>query len=137
VSAFDPPPDGDGKEHDDQAARAIDGDPATYWETETYRSDRFGGLKDGVGLVLTLDGSHELHRLDVTSATQGWAAKVFVAGTPGRTVADWGPAVADQSGLNGNATFDLAGHQGGAVLLWITNVGPARKAQVAKVAVFS
>ncbi|MDX6378048.1 MAG: eukaryotic-like serine/threonine-protein kinase, partial [Gaiellaceae bacterium] len=35
---FDPPP-GDGSENDDQAQQAIDGDAATFWETEIYRSD--------------------------------------------------------------------------------------------------
>ena len=28
------------------------GDPTTFWETETYKGPRFGGIKEGVGLVL-------------------------------------------------------------------------------------
>src|SRR5205823_2645446 len=42
VSGFDP--NGDGAEHDADAAKATDGDATTYWETEHYANEDFGGL---------------------------------------------------------------------------------------------
>lgn len=53
VQSFDP--EGDGKENDDAAGLAVDRDPTTSWETDTYRGNpHFGGLKSGVGLLLDL-----------------------------------------------------------------------------------
>src|SRR5205823_4205154 len=117
AAAFDPPP-GNGDEHNDEAARAVDGNPATFWETETYKGPHFADIKPGVGLVLTLAGRTTVHQLRVTTPTTGWAVQVFVADTPRSRLADWGAPVAERSGIDGDATFDLGGRAGGAVLLW-------------------
>lgn len=53
VRAFDPPP-GDGRENDAAVANAVDGDAGTAWESERYDTSRFGGLKQGVGLLVDL-----------------------------------------------------------------------------------
>jgi murein biosynthesis integral membrane protein MurJ len=47
------PSDTDG-EHEEAVGKAIDGDPSTYWFSQTYNRDDFAGFKDGVGLALTL-----------------------------------------------------------------------------------
>ncbi|MCL2595531.1 MAG: hypothetical protein FWD83_08440 [Promicromonosporaceae bacterium] len=41
-------------ERPEDAPYVIDGDPTTYWYTCGYRSSRFGGLRDGIGLTITL-----------------------------------------------------------------------------------
>jgi len=121
--AFDPPP-GSGVEHDDELTNLLDNDPATLWSTETYSNNRLGGLKPGVGVVLQLDGPHKLKDLKVTSPSRGWSAEVLVAGAPQPTRAAWGEPVAAKKTINdGSTTFDLAGRTGGAVLLWITDLG--------------
>jgi serine/threonine-protein kinase len=132
VKPFDPPP-GDGTEHDELAALAVDGDPSTFWETSHYNGPHFGGLKPGVGLILQLNGPTALRQLHVTTSTTGWSADVYVASSPGGTLADWGAPVATQSGIQGDATFDLGHHTGGAVLLWITDPGPDFHAQINEV----
>jgi hypothetical protein len=53
VTDFDPPP-GDGRESPGAVPNAFDGDPSTAWETERYATPEFGGLKDGVGLLVDL-----------------------------------------------------------------------------------
>jgi len=121
VAAFDPQ--GSGGEHDEELPRLIDSDPATAWTTEEYNSSDLGGLKDGVGVVLTLDRARELTTLEVASPTQGWSASVYVAERPADDLAGWGQALDEQSGIDGDASFDLAGASGGAVLLWITDLG--------------
>ena len=121
--AFDPPP-GSGVEHDDELPNLIDNDPATLWSTETYSNNRLGGLKPGVGVVLQLDGPHKLKELKVTSPSRGWSAEVLVAAAPQATRQAWGgPVVAKKGVGDGATTFDLGGATGGAVLLWITDLG--------------
>ena len=121
--AFDPPP-GSGVEHDDELANLVDGDPNTRWSTESYSSSRFGGLKPGVGVILQLDAAHKLKELKVTSPTKGWSAEVLVADSPKSTRQAWGDPVDSKKSIDaGTTTFDLDGRNGGAVLLWITDLG--------------
>ena len=121
ASAFDP--EGDSSEHDSELPNAVDQNPDTTWSTETYSSADFGNLKSGVGLVLNLDQAAELGELVVDSPTAGWSAQVYVAGSPAADLAGWGEPVAQQEGIEGRAAFDLGGAEGGAVLLWITQLG--------------
>jgi serine/threonine-protein kinase len=121
--AFDPPP-GSGVEHDDELPFLVDGDPATLWNTENYSRRDFGGLKPGVGVVLQLGGQHKLEELRVTSPSRGWSAEVLVADGPKTTRQAWGEPVASKRAIGeGTTTFDLNGRTGGAVLLWITDLG--------------
>ena len=130
AQSFDPPP-GSQAEHDEELPLVFDGDPSTVWTTETYSTSRFGGLKKGVGVVLVLDGAAQLDELTVTSPSKGWGAEVYVADGPKAALADWGDVVASKTGIDaGTTTFSLHGHQGGAVLLWITDLGPANQVAV-------
>jgi hypothetical protein len=120
--SFDPA--GSGGEHDDELGLAADGDAATSWTTERYNSDAFGGLKDGVGIVLPLAAVDELGSLEVTSPTAGWSAAIYVSTlTTGSVLDDWGAPVATADAIGGTATFDLGGASGSSVLVWITNLG--------------
>lgn len=131
--SFDP--EGDNTENEAQTPFAIDGNPATVWSTVRYNSRPFANLKHGVGLVLTLDRPHKLQQLAITSKTQGWAAQIFVSDVSHPALSEWGKAVTTKTGINGNATFDLGGHEGAAVLIWITDTGVDRKAEIAEAVV--
>ena len=121
--AFDPPP-GSVREHDEELPFLLDDDEGTAWNTENYRSNRFGGLKSGVGVVLRLDGEHELGGLELTSPSRGWNVEVYVADAPQSTLAAWGDAVDNKSGVGSSpVSFDLDDRRGGAVLVWITDLG--------------
>ena len=120
AQAFDPFG-GDG-EHDAEAPRAHDDDPATAWTTSTYRTE-LTRLKPGVGLWVALDGTATLDELVVTSGTTGWSAEIYVAETPADDLDGWGEPVATGEAIAGSATFDLGGAEGGAVLVWLTDVG--------------
>ncbi len=122
----------------DQTKNTFDGNQSTVWSTDIYRSPTFGGLYPGIGLAIDLGSSHALHRLSVTSATQGWAAQAYTSATAvatGQSVSAWGSPTATQTDIRGNTTFDLGGHQGRYVLLWLTNLGPADQASIAEVTV--
>jgi serine/threonine-protein kinase len=119
---FDPPP-GTGGEHGAETGNAIDGDPGTAWTSETYENPDWGGLKDGVGLVLTLDAASGLGSLEVDSSSSGWQAEVYVADAPGQTLDDWGEPVADLDGGDGSTATAEFDKEGAAVLLWFTRAG--------------
>jgi serine/threonine-protein kinase len=128
AAAFDPPEGGgDGEENDDLAPLAVDGDATTAWRTEGYNDRDITKLKDGVGLVLTLEEVSSLDHLEVDSPTNGWRAAVYVAESPQASLAAWGEPVTTTQGLRGGTNqIDLGGRRGGAVLLLILDRGDAR-----------
>ena len=122
--AFDPG--GDGHENDSAARFAFDGDASTDWHTEGYNDRDITKLKDGVGLVLELDGAHDLEQLELDSPTNDWHAVIYVADAPQTSLAAWGEPVATTDGLpRGTNEVDLGGHRGAAILIWITDRGDA------------
>lgn len=78
ATAYDPY--GDGREHDDEAARAVDREPDTLWTTETYRDRKLAnaqGPKDGVGIYVDARPGVEATLLTVQSAEPGWRAEIY------------------------------------------------------------
>jgi len=124
----------------DNAARVgytHDANPATIWFTDRYYGPNFGRLRSGLGLAITLDGSHVLRHLKIESPTHGWSAEVYVAAAvpTSASLAPWGTPVAAKQSIDGTNTFDLGGRQAAAILLWITDLGPGYQAGVAELAV--
>ena len=124
ATAFDPG--GDGDENGDRAPLAIDGDPSTAWRTEGYNDRDITLLKDGVGLVLTLEEVASLDRLELDSPTNDWRIAVYVADAAPPSLEGWGEPVTTTDGLpRGTNRVDLEGRRGGAVLVWILDRGDA------------
>ena len=96
AAAFDPVG-GDG-EHDAVVGRAIDGDRATFWDTESYKQADVGG-KPGVGLVLTLAGAAEVRAVELGSPDTGLDVEIYVADTAPATLAGWGEPAATATDL--------------------------------------
>jgi serine/threonine-protein kinase len=117
VGPYDPPP-GDGGEHDAEAANATDKNPTTYWTTSHYGSTEFGGLKQGVGLILRVTGKPS--RLTVTTDTPGFTAVVKA----GASAAGARP-VSGETTVNAKTTFRLDG-SGAVYVLWLTALAPGR-----------
>jgi tRNA A-37 threonylcarbamoyl transferase component Bud32 len=128
VTGYDPQ--GTGGEHDADAAKATDHDPATYWQTETYDSPDFGGLgKSGVGLVVDAGGPIALSSVTVTTDTPGFSAQIQEGSS------STGPFVPDSSvrTVNGRTTFRLNGKSGRYYVVWITQLPPGAVAHVSEV----
>ncbi len=127
ATAFDPEGDPPGEENNDDAPLVIDGDPATSWSTEGYNARDITALKSGVGLVLDLESTAELDRLEVRSPTAGWRAQIFVADEPANDLAGWGQPIFSSQPIpaapDTPASFALKGTRGGAVLIWIIDAG--------------
>ena len=121
-----------------RVGQAFDGNPSTAWSTDQYNSPTFGNLYPGIGLEIQLAQTATLRTLTVDSPTQGWSASAYVSSSPvstGTALSAWGAPTAAKSGISGTTTFSLGDRKGQYVLLWITNLGPTRMAQVAEVAV--
>ncbi|HVF13639.1 MAG TPA: hypothetical protein VM942_03510, partial [Acidimicrobiales bacterium] len=119
VTSFDP--DGDGEEHEDEVANLVDGDPSSTWRTSSYDGVNFAGIKPGVGFVLVFDAQVALGELELLGTSGDFDVEVAVADAPRDTRAAWGEPVAADDGVGGDATLDLGGRTGGAVLVWLTN----------------
>jgi serine/threonine protein kinase len=120
VAAYDPPP-GDGSEHDERLGLATDGNPDTYWETEHYASQAFGGLKDGVGLLLNVGKPLTLTGLTIRTDTPGFTAEIKAGSS--RT----GPfdSVSSSQTVEGTTSFTLHVDQAREFyLVWITSLSP-------------
>jgi hypothetical protein len=78
-------PQGDGSENDSQASRAVDGDASTAWKSQRYQTADFGGLKDGVGLVLSLGAGDvpDVQQVVVDVAGSGGTVELRTTPTPG------------------------------------------------------
>lgn len=78
VTAIDPQ--GDGKENNSAAPRAIDGEAATKWTSEGYRdSPDMGGQKEGVGLALRLPAGATVHAVTLTMGAPGQDVAVYTS----------------------------------------------------------
>jgi eukaryotic-like serine/threonine-protein kinase len=134
AAAFDPF--GDQAENDHLAGNVLDGDPATAWATENYRDRDIARFKEqaapaappgqgGVGLILTLDRTASLDRLEVTSPSNLWRTRLYVADAPHQEFSAWGEPVFTSTPIEPGQTsaLDLKGTEGAAVLIWIIDRG--------------
>ncbi len=103
VTSFDPQ--GDGEEKDSLVGLAIDGDPTTSWTSDTYRSPAFGGLKQGVGLLLDLGAPASVRSVAVAVGGSGSTLELLSA--TGNTL-EGAKVVAKADAASGNPTLTPA-----------------------------
>ena len=117
ITAYDPYG-GDG-EHDSKAPLATDGNPGTYWPTESYRTAPSLGKK-GVGLVLDAGRPVQLHRVSVTTSTPGLTAEILAADSPD---GPFDAVVGASQTVSGRADFTIANGEHRYYVIWITRLG--------------
>ncbi|WP_129338407.1 hypothetical protein [Cellulomonas endophytica] len=136
LTSIDPSDPGAG-EKEDVVGQAVDGDPATAWFTFTYRSSDFGGLKDAVGLAVTLQAPATVTTVTLRTNNTGGAVEVRATDTSAPTAGDVlasGP-LAPETVLTLAAPTETA-----SLVLWFTDLPPAPdgaqfRLEVAEVAV--
>ncbi|WP_419854944.1 hypothetical protein [Candidatus Poriferisodalis sp.] len=124
ITDFDPAGD-DRIEHPERLIFINDGDPSTGWSTARYNTRDFGGLKDGVGLIVVLYGDepHSVERLVIDSPTVGWSFELYASSERNRTLIDWGSPVAAAQDITGSTALDVPAAEAAALLVWITDLG--------------
>ena len=122
-------PGGHPDSHASTAPQATDGNASTYWETQIYATQAFGGLKSGLGLVLDAGSPRKVTSLTVTSDTPGFTAQVLAGNSlTSRPAADSSPET-----VGARTTFKLNGATAHYYVLWITQLPPNRTAHVNEV----
>ncbi|MDH4177828.1 MAG: hypothetical protein OEW31_12530 [Thermoleophilia bacterium] len=118
-------PEGDGRERDETAALATDGNAATAWTTERYSSF----FKDGVGLLLDAGKPVTLTRVVVRTATPGVVAAIRVGANPG------GPftPVTVAKRLTATTTFTPRARRGRYVVVWVDDIPGGGTAEINEV----
>ena len=136
AASFDPQGD-NGTEHEDQVLNALDQNPDTAWRSENYSDPDGMAGKDGVGLILTLDGAQDIGQVDVRTTEGGWSAQVYVVdGDAPTDLAGWGEPVSSVQSAGGGLTrFDPIDATGNQVLLWFTRTADSGEVAVSEIAV--
>ncbi len=136
MSGFDP--EGDGNEHNELAARVVDGDSATSWVTHIYRTADFSGIKKGAGLLLDLGSSKQVGSVAINVDGNPTTIQVYV--TDKKSVTGAAPLGTLSNG-SGEQTVRGTATKGRYVILWITKLsqytGGRFRDQIAEVKVFS
>jgi serine/threonine protein kinase len=112
VADYDPQ--GDGTEHTDQVPLATDGDPSTYWTTETYSSF----MKPGVGIILDAGKEVEIEHLQIVSDEPGFTAEILAGNNPGTGFVPY----SQEQEIGERTTLELAGGKSYRYyVIWITD----------------
>jgi O-antigen/teichoic acid export membrane protein len=121
--SFDPYGNGHG-ENNQLAHLAIDGNPATAWQTEWYTSASFGGLKPGTGLLLDMGRTVSISAVRLLLGSTPGADFQVRVGAVASSLTDLHP-VAHASDAGGQMSLQLtAPARGRYVLIWFTQLPP-------------
>ncbi len=119
-------PFGDDTERGESSMFALDGNPDTYWRTESYITREFGNLKPGVGLVLEFENPVPITAIEILADRVDWSVEIFSADTASFEFEDWGEPIGAFDGLTESAVLDVPDlPETSAVLLWVTDLGLA------------
>jgi hypothetical protein len=116
--------------HADTASAATDGDPSTYWYTQTYNSAQFGGLMTALGLVLDAGSPVTLTSLTVQTPTPGFTAEIRAGSSQS---GPFSPVSSSQTVAGNSATFAVHGAAAQYYVVWITSLPPGGTAQISEV----
>jgi serine/threonine protein kinase len=114
-------------ENPEQAPRAIDGNPATAWFTETYSgTPNFNGNKAGVGLILSFNKAEDVGRARILWAKQGCNVELRHSDDVSAPVEEWGTAAEIVKSPVASA-FEFPAVGARYWMVWITQLVPEGK----------
>jgi hypothetical protein len=117
-----------GDENDNQAANAINGDPAG-WTSQTYATAALGNLKAGTGLILDMGRPVKLSSITVRlGASAGADVQIKMGNSNTRSTANLQSMQTVASGTNAGGTFDFRATTPGTgqyIVIWFTKLPPA------------
>jgi len=117
VEAYDP--EGDGQENNSLTPKTYDGDNSTGWFSENYRSDSFGGLKKGVGVIVDLGPNKKPQAVEL-NVPHPSDIEVYV-GPDNRL--EGATKIGEKADADGTVTFDVpADVSGQYIVVWFTKL---------------
>ncbi|MDQ3759562.1 MAG: protein kinase [Actinomycetota bacterium] len=120
---FDPL--GDDAEHPEAVDNAIDGDPATFWLTESYDAGPVlaDAGKEGVGLIVETEEVVLGRQLEIQTDDPGWTFEVYGAeGEAPDDIDDWGEPIGSAAEADGETSIPLNENESDHYLVWITEL---------------
>jgi eukaryotic-like serine/threonine-protein kinase len=130
-AADDYDPEGDGEESSGQVQFAIDGLPATEWDTETYEGGFEGSNKRGVGLYIDTGSRVAARQLDLVTSTPGFTATVYASDSVPSRIERWTRvSQAVRVKEKQSIPLDTASNEFRNYLLWISELPEGGKAVV-------
>jgi hypothetical protein len=112
------PSDADG-EHQEDVGKAIDGDPATFWYTQTYKRADFAGFKPAVGYAITLTAKTTVTTVTLHSNSTGGNVEIRATDAAAPTTG----AVLASGPFGPDAVFTLnPATETQSLVLWITEL---------------
>jgi serine/threonine-protein kinase len=127
----------DRQESPEATQSAIDGNPTTNWDTESYESDFQSLGKDGVGLYVSAGSPVVARRLDLTTPTPGFTASVYAANEVPEDISGWDKVSRDTKVTETDRiAIDTEGRKFRHYLLWITDLGGQEKAEVQELTLY-
>lgn len=113
---LNPPP-----EHPEDVAKAFDGNPSTFWETQVYQNyPKFGNVRSGVGIYGKLAAPTALKQIEVDSPTPGWSGGIEYS-SDGTT---WSAPISVVASAAGTQDFTIPASVGPQQywMVWITSL---------------
>jgi hypothetical protein len=95
------------------------------WRTQTYVSADFGGLKDGVGLLLDLGGSRTVTAVTFDVVGGAIAVELRAGDSASRSPAGYQRVAADPSASGSTTLTAKGGGEHRYWLIWVTKLGAA------------
>ena len=119
VEAYDP--EGDGQENNNLTPKIYDGDKGTGWFSENYRTDTFGGLKKGLGVIVDLGPNKKPQSVELNIPHP---ADIEVYVGPDNRL-EGATKIGEKADADGNVTFDVpADVSGQYIVVWFTKLTP-------------
>jgi tRNA A-37 threonylcarbamoyl transferase component Bud32 len=135
-AAHDYDPQGDEDESSEATQFAIDTNPTTMWDTESYDAGFEGANKAGVGLYVDAGSEVAAKQIDVTTSTPGFTAAVYAANEVPDDIDGWTKVSADLTvGQEQEIPLDTGGQSFRYYLLWISALPEDGKATVKELSV--
>ena len=136
ASDFDPA--GDGREHPEAAFRAVDNDPGTYWNTETYRGTLGeGGIKAGVGLAIDASPGVAAGEIELRTNQTGWSAEIYASDDAPDELDGWTLVGREQiDRKRERIELDVKGTEYAHYLVWITSLPEGGRIELAEVGLY-
>jgi serine/threonine-protein kinase len=135
-AAHDYDPQGDETESAEATPFAIDANPTTVWDTESYEVGFEGANKEGVGIYVDAGSEVAARQLDVATSTPGFTAAVYAANEVPDDLDGWTKVSADrQVEAEQEIALDTGGQGFRYYLLWISELPDGGKATVKELAV--
>src|ERR671915_386583 len=131
-AADDYDPEGDGEESSGQVQFAIDGNPTTEWDTESYEGGFEASNKRGVGLYIDTGSRVAARQLDLVTSTPGFTAAVYASDSVPGGIGGWTKVSPTVRRVDENQAIqlDTARREFRYYLLWISELPEDGKAVV-------